>query len=70
MSRPTTVPEAVVSAPPESPEMSAALVASMPPSVSEVPSNWSDAVTDRPTPVIVPDVTVGVPPVPPALPTA
>ena len=48
VSTPTTSPPAVVSAPPESPEMSAALVDSMPRSVSAVPLNWSDAVTDLP----------------------
>lgn len=70
MSTPTTLPDALVSAPPESPEMSAAEVWSMPCSSSLVASKLSAAVTDWSTPVIVPDVTVGVPPAPPAFPTA
>ena len=71
VSMPITWPAALDSGPPESPAAIGALVCSMPCSVSLLaPLPESLAVMVRFSAVIVPLVTVGVPPVPPALPMA
>jgi len=67
---PITLPAALASGPPESPGWIAALVCSMPCSVSVVPLPWSPAVIVRLTALMMPGATVGLPPWPPALPMA
>ncbi len=58
------------SGPPESPAWMLAFVSSRPVSCSEEPEDSSDAVIDWLSAVIVPGATDGVPPTPPALPSA
>ena len=69
VSTPRTWPEVLTSAPPESPGWMSALVSMRPLSCSDVPSPWSLAVIDWLSAVTVPPAALGVPPVPPALPT-
>src|SRR5450631_2845092 len=70
VSIPSTWPELLTSDPPESPGCTSASTPIAPVSCSAAPVMSSLAVTDCWRPVIEPPAAVGVPPVPPALPTA
>ena len=67
---PITCPAVLTSAPPESPGWMAALWWMSPDSCSDVPEPSSEAVIDALRPVILPTATDGVPPLPPAFPSA
>jgi hypothetical protein len=67
---PMTSPSVLTSGPPESPGWMGALWPIMPVSRSASAAPSSDAVIDRPSPVIRPVATEGVPPLPRALPSA
>jgi len=66
---PMTLPSESYSGPPESPEMTAALISIMSVSVSAFVPFSSLAVSDWPVATTVPVAALGVPPTPPALPT-
>ena len=69
VSIPITCPSTSTSEPPESPGWSCALVSIRPVRLSEsVPPSL--AVIERPTPTMLPRAELGVPPTPPAFPTA
>ena len=62
VSMPSTSPSMFTSGPPESPGWIGALVAISPVSLSESLLDSSLAVIDLPSPVMVPEATLGVPP--------
>ncbi len=68
VSMPTTLPAALTSGPPESPETMSAFIWIMPVRLSELPPSL--AVMDWSRSATVPDTTAGVPPLPYALPMA
>ncbi len=70
VSMPTTSPLVLTRGPPESPGWMPALVSISPLSCSALPADSSEAVMVRPVPVTLPVATDGVPPLPPALPSA
>ena len=70
VSMPMTCPAGLTSGPPESPGWMLAFVSSMPLSCSDELPSSSLAVIDWFRAVIVPAATDGVPPLPPALPSA
>jgi hypothetical protein len=65
-----TSPSVLTSGPPESPGLMSALWPIIPVSRSASPAPSSEAVIARSRPVILPVTTDGVPPLPPALPSA